>query len=132
MLRIFRFLTVRENLLRRITVEELKATPKIVGLDISNNPLECDDEFKESVQWLTDHGVNPIETLRYLPVFKIKYIRFQTFIIYTLHVFRISVPRVQDELLADLNEEIDRFRGVKISFSYKSTNYLPIVSVHKK
>ncbi|XP_076247086.1 leucine-rich repeat domain-containing glycoprotein 150 [Calliopsis andreniformis] len=61
-----RFLSVRENRLRRITVEELKATPAIVSLDLSHNPLDCDDEFNESVQWLTDHGVTPIETLRYI------------------------------------------------------------------
>ncbi|XP_076686379.1 leucine-rich repeat domain-containing glycoprotein 150 [Andrena cerasifolii] len=61
-----RYLSVRQNLLRRITVEELEAIPKIVGLDLSHNPLDCDDEFNESVQWLTDHGVTPIETMRYV------------------------------------------------------------------
>ncbi|XP_015430593.1 PREDICTED: uncharacterized protein LOC107187100 [Dufourea novaeangliae] len=61
-----KFLSVRENLLRRITVEELKATPKIVGLDLSRNPLDCDDEFNEAVQWLTDHGVSPMEPSKYI------------------------------------------------------------------
>ncbi|XP_012135360.1 leucine-rich repeat domain-containing glycoprotein 150 isoform X2 [Megachile rotundata] len=61
-----RFLSVRENLLRRITVEELKATPRIVSLDLARNPLDCDDEFNEAVQWLTDHGVTPVETSRYI------------------------------------------------------------------
>lgn len=60
-----RFLSVRKNLLRRITVEELKATPKISGLDLSHNPFDCDAEFNEAVQWLTDHGVTPKETLKY-------------------------------------------------------------------
>ncbi|XP_029051123.1 leucine-rich repeat-containing G-protein coupled receptor 6-like isoform X1 [Osmia bicornis bicornis] len=61
-----RSLSVRENLLRRITVEELKATPKIVSLDLAHNPLDCDVEFNEAVQWLTDHGVTPVETSRYI------------------------------------------------------------------
>lgn len=60
----FRFLSVRENLLRRITVEELKATPKLSGLDLSRNPLTCDNEFTEAVQYLTDNGVVPTETFR--------------------------------------------------------------------
>lgn len=60
-----RYLSVRGNLLRRITVEELKATPKISGLDLSRNPLDCDPEFNEAIQWLTDHGVTPKETLKY-------------------------------------------------------------------
>ena len=61
-----RYLSVRQNRLQRMTVEELEAIPKIVGLDLSHNPLDCDDEFNESVQWLTDHGVTPIETMRYV------------------------------------------------------------------
>jgi len=56
-------LSVRGNLLRRITVEELKATPHLTGLDLSHNPLDCDAEFTESVQWLTDRGVAPTEVL---------------------------------------------------------------------
>lgn len=59
----FRFLSVRGNLLRRITVEELKATPKLSGLDLSHNPLDCDEEFNQALQWLTDRGVTPTETL---------------------------------------------------------------------
>lgn len=55
----FRFLSVRENLLRRFTVEELRATPKLTALDLSHNPMDCDDEFNEAIQWLTDHGVSP-------------------------------------------------------------------------
>ena len=61
-----RYLSVRQNLLRRITVEELAAIPNIAGLDLSHNPLDCDVEFNESVQWLTDHGVTPVETSRYV------------------------------------------------------------------
>lgn len=61
-----KFLSVRENLLRRITIEELKATPKIVGLNLAHNPLDCDDEFREAVQWLTDRGISPMEPFRYL------------------------------------------------------------------
>ena len=60
---LFRFLSVRGNLLRRITVEELRATPHLTGLDLSHNPLDCDAEFTESVQWLTDRGVAPTEVL---------------------------------------------------------------------
>ncbi|XP_017758503.1 PREDICTED: insulin-like growth factor-binding protein complex acid labile subunit isoform X1 [Eufriesea mexicana] len=61
-----RSLSVRQNLLRRITVEELNATPKLVSLDLSHNPLNCDVDFNEAIQWLTDHAVTPIETLRYI------------------------------------------------------------------
>ncbi|EZA61307.1 Insulin-like growth factor-binding protein complex acid labile subunit [Ooceraea biroi] len=60
-----RFMSVRGNLLRRITTEELKATPKLTGLDLSHNPLDCDTEFNDAVQWLTDHGVAPTETHKY-------------------------------------------------------------------
>ncbi|XP_076178791.1 leucine-rich repeat domain-containing glycoprotein 150 isoform X1 [Ptiloglossa arizonensis] len=59
-----RFLSVRENYLQRITTEELRATPKIFGLDLSHNPLNCDDEFNEAIQWLTDQGVTPMESLK--------------------------------------------------------------------
>ncbi|XP_024885921.1 uncharacterized protein LOC112463655 [Temnothorax curvispinosus] len=62
-LKSLRFLSVRGNLLRRITVEELKATPNLASLDLSHNPLDCDSEFTEAVQWLTDHGVAPTEVL---------------------------------------------------------------------
>ncbi|XP_076752750.1 leucine-rich repeat domain-containing glycoprotein 150 isoform X2 [Xylocopa sonorina] len=59
-------LSVRQNLLCRITVEELKATPNIVSLDLSHNQFDCDDEFKDAVQWLTDHGVTPVESPKYI------------------------------------------------------------------
>ncbi|XP_072742536.1 uncharacterized protein Gp150 [Anoplolepis gracilipes] len=62
-LKSLRFLSVRSNLLRRITIEELKATPRLSGLDLSHNPLDCDEEFNQAVQWLTDHGVSPRENL---------------------------------------------------------------------
>lgn len=61
-----KYLSVRENLLGRITIEELRATPKIVGLNLAHNPLDCDDEFREAVQWLTDRGISPMEPFRYL------------------------------------------------------------------
>ncbi|CAK9801615.1 Insulin-like growth factor-binding protein complex acid labile subunit [Anthophora quadrimaculata] len=61
-----RSLSVRDNLLRRITVEELKATPKLVSLDLSRNPLDCDVEFNEAIQWLTDYGVTPFESSSYI------------------------------------------------------------------
>ncbi|XP_060819755.1 extracellular matrix protein 2 isoform X1 [Bombus pascuorum] len=61
-----RSLSVRQNLLRRITVEELRAMPNIVGLDLSYNPLYCDVEFKDAVQWLTDHGVTPLVLSSYI------------------------------------------------------------------
>lgn len=61
-----RSLSVRENLLRRITVEELNATPKIVGINLAHNPLDCDSEFKEAIQWLTDRGISTMEPFRYL------------------------------------------------------------------
>ncbi|XP_029162036.1 insulin-like growth factor-binding protein complex acid labile subunit [Nylanderia fulva] len=64
-LKSLRFLSVRGNLLRRITVEELRATPKLSGLDLSHNPLDCDEEFNQALQWLTDRGVTPTETLGY-------------------------------------------------------------------
>nr|XP_033325595.1 podocan isoform X2 [Megalopta genalis] len=61
-----RSLSVRENLLRRITVEELNATPKIVGINLAHNPLDCDNEFTEAIQWLTDRGISTMEPFRYL------------------------------------------------------------------
>ncbi|XP_011147036.1 protein artichoke isoform X1 [Harpegnathos saltator] len=64
-LKSLKFLSVRDNLLRRITVEELKATPKLSGLDLSHNPMDCDNEFNEAVQWLTDRGVKPTEMIKY-------------------------------------------------------------------
>ncbi|KAL6263720.1 hypothetical protein P5V15_003806 [Pogonomyrmex californicus] len=64
-LKSLRFLSIRENLLRRITIEELRATPRLTGLDLSHNPLDCDAEFTEAIQWLTDHGVAPTEILKY-------------------------------------------------------------------
>nr|XP_012215054.1 PREDICTED: LRR receptor-like serine/threonine-protein kinase GSO2 isoform X1 [Linepithema humile]XP_012215055.1 PREDICTED: LRR receptor-like serine/threonine-protein kinase GSO2 isoform X1 [Linepithema humile] len=65
-----RFLSVRENLLRRITVEELQATPKLTGLDLSRNPLNCDNEFTEAVQYLTDNGIVPTETFSHVNDFE--------------------------------------------------------------
>ncbi|XP_066600925.1 leucine-rich repeat-containing protein 15 isoform X2 [Prorops nasuta] len=65
-LKSLRFLSVRANLLKRITIEELKATPKLSGLDISQNPLDCDSDFNSAIQWLTDHNVEPKETFRYI------------------------------------------------------------------
>lgn len=61
---LFRYLSVRGNLLRRITVEELRAMPKLSGLDLSHNPLDCDEDFNEALQWLTDRGVAPTEILK--------------------------------------------------------------------
>lgn len=60
----FRFLSVRGNELERITTEELKATPKLSGLDASRNPLSCDTEFNDAIQYLVSHGITPMETLR--------------------------------------------------------------------
>lgn len=37
--------------------------PKLSGLDLSHNPLDCDEEFNQALQWLTDRGVTPTETL---------------------------------------------------------------------
>ncbi|KAI4504111.1 hypothetical protein M0802_000582 [Mischocyttarus mexicanus] len=56
-----RFLSVRNNLLRRITLEELNAMPKLSALDWSHNPLDCDKDFNIAVQWLTNHGITPME-----------------------------------------------------------------------
>lgn len=61
-----RFLSVRANELQRITVEELKAMPKLSGLDATHNPFACDEEFNQAIQWLTEHGVTPTEVLRYM------------------------------------------------------------------
>ncbi|XP_011882249.1 PREDICTED: toll-like receptor 3 [Vollenhovia emeryi] len=62
-LKSLRFLSVRGNLLRRITVEELKAMPHLTSLDLTHNPLDCDSDFSEALQWLNDHGVAPTEVL---------------------------------------------------------------------
>lgn len=65
-LKSIRFLSVRGNQLERITVEELKAMPKLSGLDASMNPLDCDNEFHDAIHWLISHGVTPMETLKYI------------------------------------------------------------------
>ncbi|XP_015111699.1 receptor-like protein kinase 5 [Diachasma alloeum] len=65
-LKSIRFLSVRGNQLERITVEELKAMPKLSGLDASMNPMVCDNEFNDAIQWLISHGVTPMETLKYI------------------------------------------------------------------
>ncbi|GAB1863514.1 Insulin-like growth factor-binding protein complex acid labile chain [Camponotus japonicus] len=64
-LRNLRYLSVRANLLRRITIEELRSMPKLSGLDLSHNPLDCDEEFNQALQWLTDRGVTPTEMVKY-------------------------------------------------------------------
>ncbi|XP_076639572.1 leucine-rich repeat domain-containing glycoprotein 150 [Colletes latitarsis] len=61
-----RFLSVRDNHLRQITLEELKAMPNIDSLDMTHNPFDCNDEFNEAVQWLTSHGVSPMEKMRFI------------------------------------------------------------------
>ncbi|KAI4493750.1 hypothetical protein M0804_001926 [Polistes exclamans] len=61
-LKSLRFLSVRANLLRRITLEELNAMPKLSALDWSHNPLDCDKDFNTAIQWLTNHGITPMET----------------------------------------------------------------------
>ncbi|XP_063995974.1 insulin-like growth factor-binding protein complex acid labile subunit [Diachasmimorpha longicaudata] len=65
-LKSIRFLSVRGNQLERITVEELKAMPNLSGLDASMNPLVCDNEFNDAILWLINHGVTPMETLKYI------------------------------------------------------------------
>ncbi|XP_043269691.1 uncharacterized protein Gp150 [Venturia canescens] len=65
-LKSLRFLSVRGNELKQITHEELKAMPKLSGLDVSHNPFMCDEEFNSAVQWLIDHGVTPTEVLGYV------------------------------------------------------------------
>lgn len=59
-------MSIRGNRIERINVEDLDATPKLSGFDISHNPIACDQEFNAVVQWLVDHGVSPTETLRYM------------------------------------------------------------------
>ncbi|XP_017789830.1 PREDICTED: uncharacterized protein LOC108572146 [Habropoda laboriosa] len=59
-------LSVRDNNLRQITVEELRATPNLASLDLTHNPLDCNAEFNEAIQWLTEYGVKPFETSRYI------------------------------------------------------------------
>ncbi|XP_046424002.1 uncharacterized protein LOC124181453 isoform X1 [Neodiprion fabricii] len=61
-----RYLLARGNRIEQISVGDLQATPHLSGLDISNNPLACDQEFNAAIQWLIDHGVDPSDTLRYV------------------------------------------------------------------
>ncbi|KAK0179101.1 hypothetical protein PV327_007923 [Microctonus hyperodae] len=65
-LKSLRFLSVRGNELERITVEELKAMPRLAGLDARGNPMSCDTEFNDAIQWLSSHGVMPTEIVRSL------------------------------------------------------------------
>ncbi|XP_012274943.1 uncharacterized protein LOC105696791 isoform X2 [Orussus abietinus] len=64
-LRSLRFLSVRGNRLRRFTVEELRATPKLSGLDMSHNPFNCDEDFNQAIEWLMEHNVTPAESVKY-------------------------------------------------------------------
>ncbi|XP_016838257.1 insulin-like growth factor-binding protein complex acid labile subunit isoform X2 [Nasonia vitripennis] len=59
-----RFLSLHKNRLTRITVEELRAMPQLSVLDISRNPLRCDEDLSAAVQWLTDNNVTPTESTR--------------------------------------------------------------------
>lgn len=59
-----RFLSLHKNRLTRITVEELRAMPQLSGLDISRNPLRCDEDLSAAIQWLTDKSVTPTESVR--------------------------------------------------------------------
>lgn len=74
LLLIYSFMTLHENKLERITVEELKATPKLSGLDISQNPLVCDGDFKSAMQWLTRRGVMQTEVLEMMNLQSTSYI----------------------------------------------------------
>lgn len=55
---------LHKNRLTRLTVEELRVVPNLSGLDVSRNPLHCDEDLSAAVQWLTDRNVIPTESLR--------------------------------------------------------------------
>jgi hypothetical protein len=38
--------------------------PNLSGLDLSRNPLRCDEDLSAAIQWLTDNNVTPKETTR--------------------------------------------------------------------
>ncbi|XP_011500414.1 PREDICTED: chaoptin [Ceratosolen solmsi marchali] len=58
-----RFLSLHKNRLTRVTVEELRAMPNLSGLDLSRNPLRCDEDLSAAIQWLTDNNVTPKESV---------------------------------------------------------------------
>lgn len=49
-------------------MEELKATPKLTGLDIMHNPLKCDQEFNDAIQWLTGHRVKTVDNTKSMSI----------------------------------------------------------------
>ncbi|KAJ8669910.1 hypothetical protein QAD02_001169 [Eretmocerus hayati] len=59
-----RFLSLHKNRLTRVTVEELRAMPNLSALDLTGNPLRCDEDLSKAVQWLTDNNVTPSESTR--------------------------------------------------------------------
>lgn len=59
----FRSLSVRGNQLKRYTVEELKATPKLSGLNMNENPFLCDKDFRDTIEYLTKYGIIPKQPL---------------------------------------------------------------------
>ena len=47
-------------------MDELRSMPKLSGLDVSRNPLRCDEQLTSAIQWLTEHNVTPTESLHVL------------------------------------------------------------------
>lgn len=72
-------MSVRGNELERITVEELKAMPRLAGLDARGNPMSCDTDLSGAIQWLSSHGVMPTEIVRSLNYQDVEYnVKYET------------------------------------------------------
>lgn len=57
-------MVLHKNRINRLTIEELRVVPNLSGLDVSRNPLKCDEDLSAAVQWLADHNVLPTESIR--------------------------------------------------------------------
>lgn len=55
-------MSLHKNRLTRVTVEELRAMPHLSGLDLSRNPLRCDEDLSVAIQWLNDNNVTPMRS----------------------------------------------------------------------
>lgn len=55
-------LNIANNLLTSISTRDLQVFPFIQTLDISNNPLNCNEVLKNTLSWLTIHNVEPVFT----------------------------------------------------------------------
>lgn len=52
-------LNIANNSISTIAPADMQVTPSIQVLDISNNPLQCDETLRDTITWLSEHHVSP-------------------------------------------------------------------------